>query len=89
MNWDQIEGKWERFTGSARDRWGKLTDDDWPPNRRQKGSVGRMNPGAVWGGQSGRQKASGGMVARVEGIRARKPRCRPPSETAPWQGVPR
>jgi uncharacterized protein YjbJ (UPF0337 family) len=28
MNWDQIEGKWKQFTGSARSRWGKLTDDD-------------------------------------------------------------
>jgi uncharacterized protein YjbJ (UPF0337 family) len=29
MNWDQIEGRWRQFTGSARERWGKLTDDDW------------------------------------------------------------
>jgi uncharacterized protein YjbJ (UPF0337 family) len=29
MNWDQIEGKWKQFTGSARVRWGRLTDDDW------------------------------------------------------------
>jgi uncharacterized protein YjbJ (UPF0337 family) len=29
MNWDQIEGKWKRFTGSARERWGQLSDDDW------------------------------------------------------------
>lgn len=29
MNWDQIEGKWKQFTGSARERWGQLTDDDW------------------------------------------------------------
>jgi uncharacterized protein YjbJ (UPF0337 family) len=29
MNWDQIEGKWKQFAGSARERWGKLTDDDW------------------------------------------------------------
>ena len=29
MNWDQIEGKWKQFTGSARERWGKLTDNDW------------------------------------------------------------
>jgi uncharacterized protein YjbJ (UPF0337 family) len=29
MNWDQIEGKWKQFTGSARERWGKLTDDDF------------------------------------------------------------
>ena len=28
MNWDQIEGKWKQFTGSAKERWGKLTDDD-------------------------------------------------------------
>jgi uncharacterized protein YjbJ (UPF0337 family) len=28
MNWDRIEGKWKQFTGAARSRWGKLTDDD-------------------------------------------------------------
>jgi uncharacterized protein YjbJ (UPF0337 family) len=28
MNWDQIEGKWKQLTGSAKERWGKLTDDD-------------------------------------------------------------
>jgi len=28
MNWDQIEGKWKQLSGSARERWGKLTDDD-------------------------------------------------------------
>lgn len=28
MNWDQIEGKWKQFSGSARERWGKLTDND-------------------------------------------------------------
>ena len=28
MNWDQIEGKWKQFAGSARQRWGNLTDDD-------------------------------------------------------------
>jgi len=29
MNWDQIAGKCKRFTGSARERWGKLTDNNW------------------------------------------------------------
>ena len=29
MNWDQIEGKWKQFSGGARERWGKLTADDW------------------------------------------------------------
>lgn len=28
MNWEQIEGKWKQLTGSVRERWGKLTDDD-------------------------------------------------------------
>jgi uncharacterized protein YjbJ (UPF0337 family) len=28
MNWDQIEGMWKQVTGSARERWGKFTDDD-------------------------------------------------------------
>jgi uncharacterized protein YjbJ (UPF0337 family) len=29
MNWDQVEGKWKQFTGSARERWAKLTEEDW------------------------------------------------------------
>jgi len=29
MNWEQVEGKWKQFTGSARQRWGMLTDSDW------------------------------------------------------------
>ena len=28
MNWDQIEGKWKQLKGSAKQSWGKLTDDD-------------------------------------------------------------
>jgi uncharacterized protein YjbJ (UPF0337 family) len=28
MNWDQIEGKWKQMSGSAREQWGRLTDDD-------------------------------------------------------------
>ena len=28
MNWDQIEGKWKQFKGAAKQKWGKLTDDD-------------------------------------------------------------
>ncbi len=28
MNWDQVQGKWKQVKGSARSRWGKLTDDD-------------------------------------------------------------
>jgi uncharacterized protein YjbJ (UPF0337 family) len=28
MNSDQIKGKWKQLTGSVKERWGKLTDDD-------------------------------------------------------------
>ncbi len=28
MNWNIIEGKWKELTGSAREQWGKLTDDE-------------------------------------------------------------
>ena len=43
MNWDQLEGKWKQFTGSARERWGKLTDDDLDAIRgRKENLVGRL-----------------------------------------------
>jgi len=28
MNWDIIEGKWKQVRGQAKQKWGKLTDDD-------------------------------------------------------------
>ena len=28
MNWDPIEGKWMQVKGRAKEKWGKLTDDD-------------------------------------------------------------
>lgn len=28
MNWDQVEGKWTQYKGKAKEKWGKLTDDD-------------------------------------------------------------
>lgn len=43
MNWDQIEGKWKQFAGSARERWGKLTDDDFKTAAGKKENlVGRI-----------------------------------------------
>ena len=29
MNWDQIAGDWKQFSGRIREKWGKLTDDDF------------------------------------------------------------
>ena len=43
MNWDQIEGKWKQFAGSAQERWGKLTDDDFKAAAgRKENLVGRI-----------------------------------------------
>lgn len=28
MNSDQLKGKWKQLKGAAKERWGKLTDDD-------------------------------------------------------------
>lgn len=29
MNWDQVEGNWKQFKGVVKEKWGKLTDDDF------------------------------------------------------------
>ena len=29
MNWDQVEGQWKSLKGVVREKWGKLTDDDF------------------------------------------------------------
>jgi uncharacterized protein YjbJ (UPF0337 family) len=28
MNWDILQGKWTEIKGQAKERWGKLTDDE-------------------------------------------------------------
>ncbi|MBK5927192.1 CsbD family protein [Rhodobaculum claviforme] len=28
MNWDIVKGKWKQAVGSAKSKWGELTDDD-------------------------------------------------------------
>jgi len=29
MNWEQVEGQWQGLKGKFKEKWGKLTDDDW------------------------------------------------------------
>ena len=29
MNWDQVEGNWKQMKGAMKEKWGKLTDDDF------------------------------------------------------------
>ncbi len=28
MDWNRVEGNWKQFKGKAKEKWGKLTDDD-------------------------------------------------------------
>src|SRR3977135_2817341 len=28
MDWNRVEGNWKQFKGPAKEKWGKLTDDD-------------------------------------------------------------
>ena len=28
MDWNRVEGNWKQFKGAAKEKWGKLTDDD-------------------------------------------------------------
>ena len=29
MNTDQMKGNWKQFVGKAKEKWGKLTENDW------------------------------------------------------------
>ena len=29
MNWDRIEGNWKQLKGTVKEKWGRLTDDDF------------------------------------------------------------
>ena len=28
MNWDQVQGNWKQLSGRAKEKWGKLTDNE-------------------------------------------------------------
>jgi uncharacterized protein YjbJ (UPF0337 family) len=43
MNWEQMEGKWNQYKGQAKEKWGKLTDDDLKViNGRRQQLVGKV-----------------------------------------------
>ena len=33
MNWDRIEGNWKQMKGALKEKWGKLTDDEFAGSR--------------------------------------------------------
>jgi uncharacterized protein YjbJ (UPF0337 family) len=43
MDWNRIEGNWKQFKGRAKEKWGRLTDDDLDViNGRQDQLEGRI-----------------------------------------------
>jgi uncharacterized protein YjbJ (UPF0337 family) len=43
MNSDQMQGKWKQMKGSIKERWGKLTDDDFDVINGQRDQlIGRV-----------------------------------------------
>ncbi len=36
MNWDRIEGSWKQMKGTIKEKWGKLTDDEFDQIAGQK-----------------------------------------------------
>lgn len=39
MNWDQVEGNWTQWQGKAKQKWGKLTDDELTQAKGKKDEV--------------------------------------------------
>ena len=43
MNWDQVEGKWKQYKGQVKEKWGRLTDDDFDViNGKRQQLVGKI-----------------------------------------------
>ncbi len=43
MNWDQVQGNWKQMTGAMKEKWGKLTDNDFTMiNGRREALSGKI-----------------------------------------------
>jgi uncharacterized protein YjbJ (UPF0337 family) len=43
MNTDQMKGNWKQLVGKAKEKWGRLTNDDWQVVEGQRDQlVGRI-----------------------------------------------
>jgi uncharacterized protein YjbJ (UPF0337 family) len=49
MDWNRIEGNWKQFKGKAKEKWGRLTDDDLDViNGRQDQLEGSFRNAMAW-----------------------------------------
>jgi uncharacterized protein YjbJ (UPF0337 family) len=77
MNWDQIEGKWKQVAGSARERWGKLTDNDWETIAGKKDQmVGRIQERYGVAKAEAEKQADEWLLALTESKRKSHPAAR-------------
>ncbi|STR65856.1 putative stress-response protein [Klebsiella michiganensis] len=47
MNKDEIGGNWKQFKGKAKEKWGKLTDDDMTVIEGKRDQAGGQNSGTL------------------------------------------
>ena len=56
MNWDQVEGKMKQWMGSAKERWGKLTDDELQQiGGKRDQMIGKLQEKYGWTREQGRE----------------------------------
>ena len=61
MNWDQVVSKWEQLVGSAKENWGKLSEDESPANIRQTRAARSEDLGSLRNGKAGSREAGMGL----------------------------
>jgi uncharacterized protein YjbJ (UPF0337 family) len=70
MNWDTIQGKWKQLKGGARQRWAKLTDDDWDMAAGKRDSLlGRLQERYGWSRDEAEREMSDWEHSTGEGDR--------------------
>jgi uncharacterized protein YjbJ (UPF0337 family) len=71
MNWDQVAGKWKQVQGQAREKWGKLTDDDLHviAGRRDQ-LIGRLQERYGYAREEAEREADAFAAGLREGARA-------------------
>lgn len=62
MNWDIVEGKWDQVKGSAKEKWGDLTDDEVTEMEGKRDKViGKLQEKYGWTKEKAEQEADAFM----------------------------
>jgi len=67
MNWDQVEGNWKSWKGKLREKWGKLTDDDFQSIKGKKDRLlGKLQERYEYGKDQAEKEVDGFMKSDEE-----------------------